>query len=389
MGPLAGFRVLEFAGIGPAPMCGMLLADMGATVLRLDRPTPDQAGDTRPERFNVVNRGRSGIGVDLKRAEGISLALDLISRADVLIEGFRPGTMERLGLGPGPCFARNPRLVYGRMTGWGQEGPLAKVAGHDLDYIALTGALHAIGRAGQAPTPPLNLVGDFGGGTLYLAFGIVCALLERQRSGDGQVVDAAIVDGAASLMTVFYGLTAAGLQSERRGDNRLDSGAPYYEVYVCADGRHLAVAPIESKFRSEFYARVGLVEKDLPTAIDKADWPGLKRIIAERIATRTQAEWCALLEGTDACVAPVLSMSEAPHHPHNAARQTFIEIDGVTQPAPAPRFSRSRPGVPSAPEPPDRRTEQVLAEWELSRDAIEALLQSGVVRQRTKPAAVS
>lgn len=378
-GPLAGIRVIEFAGIGPTPMAAMLLADMGAEVLRLDRPSPSGLGLEGPVRFNLLDRSRRSAAVDLKRPEGVALALDLVTRADVLIEGFRPGTMERMGLGPDPCFARNGSLVYGRMTGWGQEGPLAHAAGHDLDYIAITGALDAIGREGQAPTPPLNLIGDFGGGSLYLAFGIACALMEARSSGQGQVVDGAMVDGAASLMTMFYGLKAAGMWSEGRGGNLLDSGAPFYDVYVCADGRHLAVAPIEEKFRAEFYRRIGLDPAALPSGGDRENWPALKRAIAERLASRTRAEWCDVLEGTDACAAPVLTMEEAPSHPHLRARGTFVEVGGVVQPAPAPRFSRTKPGPPTPPEAPGQSTAAALAEWGIAPDRIEALARSGVI----------
>ncbi|MCC6946202.1 MAG: CoA transferase [Bradyrhizobiaceae bacterium] len=379
MGPLAGYRVLEFAGIGPAPMTAMLLADMGATVLRIDRRAESNLGVPRPERFNLSNRGRPSAAFDLKRPEAIELTLDLVAKADALIEGFRPGAMERLGLGPDTCLARNPRLVYGRMTGWGQDGPLSKAAGHDLNYIALIGALHAIGRAGQPPTPPLNLVGDFGGGALYLAFGVVCALLEAQKSGKGQVVDAAMVDGAASLMVSFFGLHAAGLYSTKRGENILDSGAPFYDVYACADGEYVAVAPIEGKFRSEFYRRIGLDEAKLPPAFDQKTWPAVKQEIAARIATRTRAEWCELLEGTDACFAPVLSMAEAPKHPHNQTRGTFVEIDGVVQPGPAPRFSRTRPVLPSPPESPGRSTETALKDWGIPAERIGRLLAIGAI----------
>jgi alpha-methylacyl-CoA racemase len=386
MGPLAGFRILEFAGIGPGPMCAMLLADMGATVLRLDRPVHAGLGLERPENFNLLNRGRVSALVDLKAKEGVALALDLIARADALIEGFRPGTMERLGLGPEPCLARNPRLVYGRMTGWGQEGPLAPAAGHDLNYIALTGALHAIGRAGGPPTPPLNLVGDYGGGALYLAFGVVCALLEAQKSGQGQVVDAAMIDGAASLMAPFYGLHAAGLHTDRRGENFLDSGAPYYEVYPCADGRYVSVAPIEIKFRDEFYRRIGLDASSLPPADDRANWPAIKQAIAERLATRTAAEWCTLLEGTDSCVAPVLSMAEAPTHPHHVARHTFIDVGGVVQPAPAPRFGRTRPAVPTPPRPAGEGGLTALADWGITSERIAQLRASNVVSESRRPA---
>lgn len=379
MGPLAGYRILEFAGIGPGPMAAMLLADMGATVLKLDRV--EAAGDlgiASPDRFKVTHRGRRSAAIDLKRPEGVALALDLASRADALIEGFRPGTMERLGLGPEPCTARNPRLVYGRMTGWGQDGPLAAAAGHDLNYIALTGALHATGRAGQPPTPPLNLVGDYGGGALYLAFGVVCGLLEANGSGKGQVVDAAMVDGAASLMASFYGMAAAGIWNDRRGGNILDSGAAYYEVYECADGRWLSVAPIEKRFRAEFFRLIDL-PTDAPSGDDPADWPALKRLIADRIATRSCRDWCALLEGTDACVAPVLTMAEAPEHPHNRARGSFIEIDGVVQPAPAPRFSRTAPAIPAPPEAAGAGTAAALADWGVEAARIAALRAAGVI----------
>jgi len=385
MGPLAGFRILEFAGIGPGPMCAMLLADMGATVLRLDRPAQAGLGIERQEIFNLLNRGRVSALIDLKAKEGITLALDLVARADALIEGFRPGTMERLGLGPEPCFARNGRLVYGRMTGWGQDGPLAPAAGHDLNYIALIGALHAIGRAGQPPTPPLNLIGDYGGGALYLAFGIVCALLEAQKSGQGQIVDAAMIDGAASLMAPFYGLHAAGLHTDTRGENFLDSGAPYYDVYQCADGRYLSVAPIEIRFRDEFYRRTGLDASSLPPADERANWPAIKKEIAARLTTKTSAEWCALLEGTDACVAPVLSMAEAPAHPHNVARQTFVEIGGVVQPAPAPRFSRTQPAVPAPPRPAGEGGLAALAEWGIAQERIAQLRASNVVSDSKRP----
>jgi alpha-methylacyl-CoA racemase len=386
MGPLAGFRILEFAGIGPGPMCAMLLADMGATVLRLDRPMHAGLGLERPENFNLLNRSRVSALIDLKAKEGIALALDLIARADALIEGFRPGTMERLGLGPEPCLARNGRLVYGRMTGWGQDGPLAPAAGHDLNYIALTGALHAIGRAGGPPTPPLNLVGDYGGGALYLAFGVVCALLEAQKSGQGQVVDAAMIDGAASLMAPFYGLHAAGLHTDTRGENFLDSGAPYYDVYPCADGRYVSVAPIEIKFRDEFYRRIGLDASSLPPAGDRANWPAIKQAIAARLATRTAAEWCTLLEGTDACVAPVLSMAEAPAHPHHIARRTFIDVGGVVQPAPAPRFSRTRPAVPTPPRPAGEGGLAALVDWGIAPERIAQLRASNVVSASRRPA---
>jgi alpha-methylacyl-CoA racemase len=363
MGPLKGYRVIEFGGIGPGPMCAMLLADLGADVLRIDRPDADTLGIQTPARFNLLLRGRERIALDLKRPADRDIALELTAQADALIEGNRPGAMERLGLGPDVCLERNPRLIYGRMTGWGQDGPLATAAGHDLNYIALCGALHAIGRVGAPPTPPLNLVADFGGGALYLAFGIVCALLEARTSGRGQVVDAAMVDGAASLMTIFYGQHAAGMHKEERGTNRLDSGAPFYDVYRCADGAYIAVAPIELKFRAEFYRRIGLDAAEAPQADDQARWPQIKARIAQRIAERPRAEWLRTLEGSDACVAPVLSLAEAPRHPHNVARGTFVEIDGIVQPAPAPRFSRTQAQVPAPPAQAATPVAEALAAW--------------------------
>lgn len=361
-------------------MCAMLLADMGATVLRVDRLSPSGLGVPKAARFDLLNRSRLSASIDLKRQEGIALALDLIAQADALIEGFRPGTMERLGLGPTVCLERNPGLVYGRVTGWGQEGPLARAAGHDLNYVGLTGVLHAIGRAGQPPTPPLNLIGDFAGGSLYLAFGILCALLEKQRSGQGQVVDAAMIDGATSLATVFFGLQAAGLLKEQRGENVLDSGAPYYDVYACQDGKYVAVAPIESKFRSEFYRRLGLEEQRMPDASDRANWPAIREVIATTLAKRTQAEWCALLEGSDSCFGPVLTFSEAPNHRHHRARRTFVEIDGIVQPAPAPRFSRTKPAPPKPPELAGHSTERALLDWGIDAARVEHLRSRGVIR---------
>ena len=335
MGPLAGIKIVELTGIGPGPMCAMLLADLGATVLRIDRPEPSDLGVPRPLRYDLLLRGRKCLAVDLKHPDGKALALRLIEHADALIEGFRPGVTERLGLGPEDCLARNPRLVYGRVTGWGQEGPLAQAAGHDLNYIALAGAAHAFGRHGQPPTPPLNLIGDFGGGALYLAFGVVCGILEAQRSGRGQIVDAAMVDGAASLMTAFFGMMAAGLGSHERGTNILDTGAHFYEVYECADGRWISVAAIEGKFYAELLRRLDIDAATLPQQMDREYWPEAKARLAALFKTRTRDEWCALLEGTDACFAPVLTTDEAPHHPHNAMRRTYVEIDGIVQPAPA------------------------------------------------------
>jgi alpha-methylacyl-CoA racemase len=386
MGPLTGFRILEIAGLGPAPFCAMLLSDLGAEVVRIDRPEPPGlAGrgvldvlDADP-RFDLLQRGRRSLAVDLKHPRGAGTVLRLVERADALIEGFRPGVAERLGIGPEACHERNPRLVYGRMTGWGQEGPLAAAVGHDIDYIALTGALHAIGRAGERPVPPLNLVGDFGGGALYLAVGILSALLETSRSGRGQVVDAAMVDGAASLLTMFYGMAAAGTWFDERGVNLLDGGAPFYDVYETADGKHLAVGALEPRFYAELLRLTGLSDQDLPEQADLFRWPELRQRFADVFRTRTRDEWCRILEGTEACVAPVLSLSEAPGHPHMAARGTFVEVDGVTQPAPAPRFSRTPGAIQRPPEPPGASTGEVLADWGFAAEEIDQLRADRVV----------
>jgi len=349
MGPLKGIKIVELAGIGPGPMCAMLLADLGATVLRVERRTPVKLGIERPLKYNLLLRGRPQIAVDLKEKAGIDFVLSLVEEADALIEGFRPGVTERLGLGPDACLARNPRLVYGRMTGWGQVGPLAQAAGHDLNYIALTGALAAIGRKDAPPTPPLTLAGDLGGGALYLACGMLAAIVEAQRSGSGQVVDAAISDCAAHLMTNFFGMHAAGLMSLERGTNFSDSGAPYYDSYVCVDGHYISIAPIEDRFFAQLVEKLGFDPTVFPPQNDRAQWPDMRRLFAARFLERTRTEWCAILEGTDVCFAPVLTMAEAPAHPHMQARRVFLEIDGVTQPAPAPRFSRTPPADPVAP----------------------------------------
>lgn len=371
MGPLAGIRIVEFAGIGPGPMAAMLLADLGAEVIRIDRLEPSGLGFEKPLRFDLLLRGRSSVALDLKSPDGVELSLRLLEAADGCIEGFRPGTMERLGLGPNVALARNPRLVYGRMTGFGQSGPLAKAAGHDLNYIAITGALAAIGRKGQAPTPPLNLLGDFAGGSLYLVVGMLAALLEAKTSGRGQVVDAAITDGTAHLMTMVYGLHAAGLQSVERGTNLLDSGSPIYEVYECADGRFVSVAPIELKFRRELFQRIGLDAEP--------DAPDLAERLTALFKTKTREEWCNLLEGTDACFAPVLDMAEAPAHPHNAARGTYAEVDGVVQPVAAPRFSRSEPSPPMPPEAPGAGGRRTMLEWGIDEASIAGFEKSGAL----------
>jgi alpha-methylacyl-CoA racemase len=380
MGPLAGIKVVEFAGIGPAPMAAMMLAEMGATVLRIDRVVDGGLGIPLATRFELLKRSRHIIQLDLKHPQAVALTLHLIDQADALIEGFRPQVMERLGLGPDICLGRNPRLVFGRVTGWGQEGPLAHAAGHDLNYIALTGALHAIGRAGGPPTPPLNLVGDFGGGALYLVVGVLAAIIEARQSGKGQVVDAAMVDGASSLMTSIYGGKASGRLSGPRGTNVTDSGAYFYEVYECADGRYVSVAAIEAKFHAELLRLLEIDPSTMPPQMDRERWPEVKARLAERFRTRTRDEWCALLEGSDACFAPVLSMDEAPDHPHNRARAAFVELDGVHQPAPAPRFSRTQLAPPTPPEAlgaADPRA--VLAEWGIDPDAIQAARDAGLL----------
>lgn len=375
-GPLAGVRVVEFVGIGPGPMCGMLLADLGAQVLCIDRTEPSGLGIPRPPEFNLLLRGKRTLKVDLKRPDGLALALGLVEKADALIEGFRPGTMERIGAGPQACLERNPRLAYGRVTGFGQEGPLAAVAGHDLNYIALAGVLHAIGREGAPPTPPLNLLGDYAGGALLLAFGLVCAVLNARQTGRGQVVDAAMIDGANAIMTPFYGLIAAGLHSERRGTNLLDSGAPFYDVYRCADGEWVSIAPIEAKFRQvllERLSKAGVDTASLPDFEDRPRWPQLRARFAEIFAQRTRAHWCEVLEGTDSCFAPVLSPREAPAHPHHAARGSFVTIDSVAQPAPAPRFSATPAGMPAGPSHPGDAREWARA-WGVAEAALAAAL---------------
>jgi alpha-methylacyl-CoA racemase len=341
-GPLAGLRIIEIAGLGPGPFAGMVLADLGADVVCVHRPgTPQDASD-------ITARGKRRVALDLQQAEGREAALALVAQADLLVEGFRPGVMERLGLGPTACHKLNPRLVYGRMTGWGQTGPLAGAAGHDINYIALTGALHAIGRPGEAPPPPLNYVGDYGGGAMLLLVGLLAALHEARASGRGQVVDAAMTDGAALLSALFYGMKAAGTWSSQRGDNLLDGAAPFYDTYACADGKFVAVGALEPKFFAQLCELCGLDDAFRDAQMDRSRWPLMKLRLADVFRTRTRDEWCALLEGTDACFAPVLDWDEAPAHAHNQARGTFLTAHGVVQPAPAPRFSRSAPGVPAA-----------------------------------------
>lgn len=363
-GPLSGIKVVELAGIGPGPMCAMILADLGATVIRVDRKEPAKLGIERPLQYNTLLRNRYAIAVDLKDPAGVETVLELVEQADALIEGFRPGVTERLGLGPDDCLTRNPKLVYGRMTGWGQNGPLAKYAGHDLNYLALTGILDAIGREEQPPSIPLNLLGDYAGGSLYLALGLLAGILEAKGSGKGQVVDAAIVDGSAHLATTFFGMIAAGIWKEGRGTNITDSGSPFYDCYECSDGKYISIGPIESKFYAELLRLMDLDPATLGGQMDRTAWAGAKEKIAERFRSRTRDEWSALLESSDACASGVLSFVEAPAHPHLQARGTFIEVDGVIQPAPAPRFSRSVPGTPFAPQPiTPENTDAALAAW--------------------------
>ncbi len=379
-GPLQGLRVIEMVGLGPAPFCAMMLSDMGAEVIRIDQKRKSSAAvfpmlDTR---FDVLARGRRSIALDLKNPAGAAALHRLVAGADALIEGYRPGVMERLGLGPDACLKDNPRLVYGRMTGWGQAGPLAQAAGHDINYIALSGALHAIGCPDEPPPPPLNLVGDFGGGAMMLAFGVVCALLEARTSGKGQVVDAAMTDGAALLTAMVYGFKAYGAWSTRRGCNLLDGGAHFYGSYACADGKFVAIGAIEPQFYGKLLELCAIDDPAFQSQMDNGRWADLKLSLAALFKTRTRDEWCQLLEGTEACFAPVLDFDEAPKHPHNLARQAFIDVDGVTQPAPAPRFSRTPAEVARPPAAAGEHTEEVLADWGFQQDEIRAMNSAGV-----------
>jgi alpha-methylacyl-CoA racemase len=379
MGPLAGITVIELAGIGPGPFCGMMLADLGADVIRVDRAQSVQGGDPERPPADLLARGRRSVGVDLKSPDGVEVVLSLVERADALIEGFRPGVTERLGLGPDECLARNPRLVYGRMTGWGQDGPYASTAGHDINYISLAGALDPIGRRGEAPVPPLNLVGDFGGGGLLLAFGIVAGLLEARTSGRGQVIDAAMVDGAAALMTMTHSLRAMGIWNDERGTNMLDTGAHFYDVYETADGRYVSIGSIEPQFYAELLRLTGLEGEDLPWQHDRAQWPALKERLAGIFRTRTRDEWCEIMEGTDVCFAPVLTIPEAVAHPHNVHRGTFVEVAGIPQPGPAPRFSRTEAAIARPPAHAGQHTDEILAEAGLDADRIAKLRETGAV----------
>jgi alpha-methylacyl-CoA racemase len=379
-GPLRGVRVVEVAGIGPAPFCAMLLADLGAEVVRVDRAAhvPDTAPDGASR--DAMHRGRPSVAVDLKHPDGVRVVLEMAERADALIEGFRPGVMERLGLGPDECLVRNPALVYGRMTGWGQDGPWARAAGHDINYIALSGALGATGRRGEAPVPPANFLGDFGGGGLLLAFGIVAALLECRSSGCGQVVDAAVVDGAALLSTMVYGLMEMGVWTATAGENIADTGAPFYEVYETADGRYVTLGAVEPQFFEELVRRLGIDPAELPPQMDRRRWAELKPRFARAVRERTLAEWEERLGGTDACFAPVLTPSDAWRHPHNAAREVFIEHAGVRQPRPAPRFSRTPARVGRPPAHPGEDTRETLERWGFPAAEVDALHASWAVR---------
>jgi alpha-methylacyl-CoA racemase len=381
-GPLAGLRVIEIAGIGPGPFAAMLLSDLGAEVIRVERAAAVRGAAPDKPAGDVSLRGRRNIAIDLKHPDGVATLLDLVASADALIEGFRPGVMERLGVGPDECMERNPRLVFGRMTGWGQDGPYAQAAGHDINYISLAGALAHFGRAGEAPVPPLNMVGDFGGGGMFLALGVVAAMLEAKGSGQGQVVDTAMVDGTAILMTMFWSMRAAGIFDEQqRGTNLLDTGAHFYDVYECADGRYISIGSIEPQFYAELMRLTGLEgDEQFARQMDATQWPELKVRIAELFKTKTCDEWCELMEMTDVCFAPVLTMSEAAEHPHNVDRQTFIELGGVTQPAPAPRFSRTTATVEQLPAHPGQHSREILADWGVAADHVAALLESGAVR---------
>ncbi|MES2757648.1 MAG: CaiB/BaiF CoA-transferase family protein [Pseudomonadota bacterium] len=381
-GPLAGIRVVEMVGLGPCPFAAMMLADMGAEVIRIDRKTPPGADNPFPmlgTKYDVMARGRRSLALDLKQPAAKEVVLRLLDQADVVLEGFRPGVMERLGFGPDVCHARNPKLVYGRVTGWGQHGPLAQAAGHDLNYIALTGMLHAMGRADSPPAPPLNLVGDFGGGAMMLAFGVVCAVLEARASGKGQVVDAAMTDGAALLGAMMYGFRAFGSWSDQRAANLLDGGAPFYDTYACLDGKFISIGSIEPQFYALLLELTGATDPAFGAQMTEAGWPRMRERFTALFKTRGRDGWCALLEGTDVCFAPVLDMAEAPAHPHNVARGTFIAVDGVTQPAPAPRFSRTAPAVAAAASRPGADSAAILADWGWPADAIAALAAANTI----------
>lgn len=375
MGPLEGVKIVEIAGIGPGPFCAMMLADMGADVIRIERAGAPMAGN--PNDF--LNRGRRSVAANLKTPEGVEAVLRLCEKADALFEGFRPGVMERLGLGPDEVLARNPRIVYGRMTGWGQDGPLAHTAGHDMNYISINGVLHSFGHAGGPPEPPCNVVGDFGGGGMLLAFGLVCGILEAQRSGRGQVVDAAMVDGSAVLMTMVYAMRSMGFWFDERGTNLLDTGAHFYEVYETKDGKYMSVGSIEPQFYAEMLSLLGIDPASMPGQMDRTRWPEAKEKIASAIRTKTQAEWAEIVEGTDACMAPILSIPEAFEHPHLKARGTFVEYGGQMQPAPAPRFSRTKPEIQRPAASLGEHTDEALQDWGFSAEEVAKLRAAGAV----------
>ncbi len=382
MGPLDGLRIVEMAGIGPAPFCGMLLADLGADVIRVDRLAAADLGFDVDTRFDLLNRSKRAVAVDLKAPDGVAAVKELVRSADLLIEGFRPGVMERLGLGPEVCRALNPRLVFGRMTGWGQEGPLRNLAGHDINYIALTGVLHAVGAKDGPPVVPLNLIGDFAGGALYLAMGLLAALHEARSSGQGQVVDAAMVDGAASLMSMHFGYLQAGFWRNARGSNPVDGGAPFYTTYRTRDGKHMAVGAVEKRFYGELVERLGLAATGLPDQNDRARWDELRERFAAVFASKTRDEWTAVFADSDACVSPVLDMMESTSHPHMVARQTFQHGDGMVEPGPAPRFSRTPAGIRGAPVDPRTDTRGALLAWGMTESRIDALAAAGVIAPR-------
>ena len=380
MGPLEGVKIVELQGIGPGPFCGMMLSDMGAEVIRIDRAGNVAEQNPASAPIDVLARGRSSIGIDLKNPGGVEVVMKIIETADGLIEGFRPGVMERLGLGPEECLERNPKLVYGRMTGWGQEGPYSMAAGHDINYIALAGALEPIGRKGEAPVPPLNLVGDFGGGGMLLAFGMVCGIIESRKSGSGQVVDAAMVDGAATLMAMFHSMRALGVWNDERGTNLLDTGSHFYDVYECSDGLYISIGSIEPQFYSELMRLTGLTEdEEFQRQMEREAWPNLKERITEVFKSKSRDEWCTIMEGTDVCFAPVLTLEEAPKHPHNVQRDVFTEIEGVTQPNPSPRFSRTTPSIQGPPAHAGKDTNLILKSLGFDASGIQNLREDGAV----------
>ena len=380
-GPLSGFRILELAGIGPGPFCGMMLADMGAEVIHIDRPGGNPAGSIGHE---VMFRNRRSVGVNLKSPKGAETVLRMCEKADALFEGFRPGVAERLGVGPDACMERNKRLVYGRMTGWGQTGPLAQAAGHDINYISLSGALHSIGRRGEKPVPPLNLVGDFGGGGMMLAFGMVCGLLEAQRSGQGQVIDSSMVEGSATLMAMFYGLKARGMHTDVRGNHMLDSGAHFYDAYETADGKYISIGSIEPQFYRLLVEKAELDPKTFAPHLDPSRWQELAAILVDVFKHKTRDEWCEIMEGTDVCFAPVLELGEVATHPHNAARESFVEVDGMVQPFPAPRFSRTPATTPEPRPKPGANTREVLVDYGFDAAEIDGLIDEGAIAQAPK-----